>query len=143
MKNFFQLIFNKTYVLFIEFNHNVFNHLFWQVKGHQRVPSDSKEFHEVTKRDAQTQLEKELDKLLQTSPNEEDQAFDTNEMARFSALFSRFLQEEGPSVDWDHIQKLPTDAVKNYDTLKTPTDESVSILYSIKKTARYILIDYN
>lgn len=96
-----------------------------QVRGHQRMPSDSKEFHEVTKRDALTQLEKELDKLLQTSPDDEQKQFDTAEMARFAALFGRFLQEEGPSVQWDEIQKLPTEAVRNYDTLKTPTDEAV------------------
>lgn len=80
----------------------------------------------MTKRDALTQLEKELDKLLQTSQNEEDKQFDTNEMARFTTLFGRFLQEEGPSVEWDNIQKLRADAVRNYDTLKTPTDVIVS-----------------
>lgn len=97
-----------------------------QVRGHQRVPSDSKEFHEVTKRDALTQLEKELDKLLQTSPNDELKQFDISEMGRFTKLFGRFLQEEGPSVEWNNMQKLPAEAVRNYDTLKTPTEESVS-----------------
>lgn len=71
-------------------------------------------------------MEKELDYLLQTSTNDDEKAFETNEMARFAKLFGRFLQEEGPSVEWDNIQKLRTDAVKNYDTLKTPTDSNVS-----------------
>jgi len=93
-----------------------------RVRGHQRAPSDSKEFHEVTKRDALTQLEKELDKLLQTSTNEEERAFESNEMSRFASLFGRFLQEEGPSVEWDQIQKLPAEAVKQYDTLSTPSE---------------------
>lgn len=89
------------------------------------MPSDSKEFHEVTKRDALTQLEKELDNLLQTESNDEARQFNTSEMARFASLFGRFLQEEGPSVDWEQIQKLPAEAVRDYDTLKTPTNENV------------------
>lgn len=96
-----------------------------QVRGHQRVPSDSKEFHEVTKRDAQTQLEVELDKLLKTT-NDELKPFLTDEMARFSSLFRRFLSEEGPSVDWEKIQKLPEDAVRHYATLSSPKEDQVS-----------------
>lgn len=70
---------------------------FLQVRGHQRVPSDTKEFHEVTKRDALRQLEKELDNLLQTAP-EEKKAFLQNEMKRFTQLFERFLQEGGQEI---------------------------------------------
>lgn len=81
----------------------------------------------MTKRDALTQLEKELDGLLQTTKDEELRSFQGTEMARFASLFGRFLQEEGPSVEWDKIQKLPTEAVKNYDTLRTPSENSVSI----------------
>ncbi len=96
-----------------------------QVRGHQRVPSDSKEFHEVTKRDAQIQLEVELGKLLNTS-NDELKPFLGGEMARFSSLFRRFLSEEGPSVDWERIQKLPEDAVRHYDTLSSPKEDQVN-----------------
>lgn len=46
-------------------------------------------------------------------------------MERFAALFGRFLQEEGPSVEWDKIQKLPQDAVKEYATLSAPKDEEL------------------
>lgn len=48
-----------------------------------------------------------------------------NEMERFSALFGRFLQEEGPSVEWDRIQKLPGDAVKDYASLTAQKDDKV------------------
>lgn len=96
--------------------------LLQRVRGHQRVPSDSKEFHEVTKRDALSLLEKELDKLLQTAA--EDERLELGgEMKRFVDLFGRFLQEEGPSIDWDKIQKLPTDAVKEYNSLKAPQSD--------------------
>lgn len=46
-------------------------------------------------------------------------------MQRFENLFSRFLQEDGPSVDWDKIQKLPVDAVKEYSSLSSPKDENI------------------
>lgn len=86
------------------------------------MPSDAKEFHEVTKRDAQRQLERELDTLLQTAPNDKQPPFKA-EMGRFASLFNRFLQEDGPSVDWNRIEKLPQDAVKDYSSMKTPTDK--------------------
>lgn len=94
----------------------------WQARGHQRVPSDSKEFHEVAKRDAQTQMEHELQRLLQTA-TAESKPFLDNEMKRFASLFGRFLQEAGPSVDWSKIQKLPEEAVKNYATLMAPPSD--------------------
>ncbi|KAJ6635394.1 UTP--glucose-1-phosphate uridylyltransferase [Pseudolycoriella hygida] len=95
-----------------------------RVRGHQRVPSDSKEFHEVTKRDAQTQLEVELQKLLRTA-NDELKPFLSGEMSRFSSLFRRFLSEEGPSVDWDKIEKLPEDAVRHYTSLTLPKEDQI------------------
>lgn len=86
------------------------------------MPSDSKEFHEVTKRDALTQLEKELSNLVQTTSEPEKTPFLQNEMNRFASLFNHFLQEDGPSVDWNRIEKLPADAVKDYSSLQLPTE---------------------
>lgn len=58
------------------------------------MPSDSKEFHEVTKRDAQRHLENDLDRLLRTSTADQSKNADLQkEMGRFSSLFKRFLQE--------------------------------------------------
>ncbi|CAD7081969.1 unnamed protein product [Hermetia illucens] len=94
-----------------------------KVRGHQRVPSDTKEFHEVTKRDALRQLEKELDNLLQTAP-EEKKAFLQNEMKRFTQLFERFLQEDGP-IEWDKIEKLPLEAVEDYSKLSAPKNDQI------------------
>lgn len=41
----------------------------FQIFGHQRQGSDSAAFKELTKRDAQTQLAVELEKLLRTCPD--------------------------------------------------------------------------
>lgn len=95
-----------------------------KVKSHQRAPSDSKEFHEVTKRDALRLLENDLDRLLQTAPAEKLSELQ-QEMGRFTDLFGRFLQEEGPSIDWSKIQKLPGDAVMDYTTLNSPKKEQI------------------
>lgn len=98
------------------------------MRGHQRNASDTKEFHEVTKRDALMHFELELKTLLNTINNDELRHYKSKEMERFAALFGRFLQEEGPSVEWDKIQKLPADAVKDYATLSAPKDnEAVSV----------------
>lgn len=70
-------------------------------------------------------FELELKTLLNTVNDDELRNFYNNEMERFAALFGRFLQEEGPSLDWNKIQKLPTEAVKDYATLSAPKDESV------------------
>jgi len=82
------------------------------VKGHQRVPSGSgaQEFKENTKRDALIRLQHDLDKLS-SDENPTKKAELQKEYNGFSRLFERFLQEEGPSVDWDRIEKLPQDAV--------------------------------
>lgn len=94
-----------------------------QNRTHSRVPSDAKEFHEVTKRDALRQLERELDNLIQTSPEEKKDGF-KEEMKSFASLFGRFLQEDGPSVDWKRIEKLPDGAVKDYSSLQTPSNNT-------------------
>ncbi|XP_055910980.1 UTP--glucose-1-phosphate uridylyltransferase isoform X2 [Eupeodes corollae] len=98
---------------------------FLVVRGHQRAPSDSKEFHEVTKRDALRLLESELDNLLLTTTEPERKQYLQNEMNRFADLFGRFLQEDGPSIDWNEIQKLPGDAVMEYSGLSAPKDEQI------------------
>ena len=69
-------------------------------------------------------LEKELEKLLSTAP-ENDRNKIRKEFAGFTALFGRFLEETGPSVDWDKIEKLPNDAVRDYNTLETPTTDTI------------------
>lgn len=102
-----------NYLLISDMEYTIINMYFsFQVKGHQRIPSGSgaQEFKENTKRDALHQLKNELDKLIQTAP-ECKRDYLRKQYDGYSYLFERFLQEEGPSVEWDKIEKLPPDAV--------------------------------
>ncbi|XP_042225765.1 UTP--glucose-1-phosphate uridylyltransferase-like isoform X2 [Homarus americanus] len=87
------------------------------VFGHQRSPS--MEFKELTKKDAQVQLAQELQKLLVTCPQSFKEATQ-KEFEGFEKLFGRFINESGPSVEWDKIKKLPEGAVWKYSDLSSP-----------------------
>nr|CAD7407896.1 unnamed protein product [Timema cristinae] len=95
-----------------------------KVRGHQRAPSGSREFKELTKRDALNQLNHELDRLHSTV-SESRKPSVRRELDGFSRLFNRFLQEEGPSVQWENIEKLPENAVRDYSTLTKPTTDQL------------------
>lgn len=82
----------------------------------------------MTKRDAQLRLEKELDNLLDTVDYVDRKNFLRNESARFMQLFNRFLQETGPSVKWDSIEKLPPDAVTEYSALTQPKESDIKAM---------------
>ncbi|KAL5008622.1 hypothetical protein ScPMuIL_014203 [Solemya velum] len=88
------------------------------VKGHRRTSSDIT-FKELTRRDAQAAMNKELLKLLNTAPAGLQERT-KKEFDAFENLFARFLRETGPSVEWDKIKLLPDDAVKTYGELSTP-----------------------
>ncbi|CAH1132390.1 unnamed protein product [Ceutorhynchus assimilis] len=94
------------------------------VKGHARSGSDSKAFIEATKRDALLLLESELGKLVDTAPPVQRERV-RKEFDGFTDLFKRFLEETGPSVNWDKIEKLPPDAVREYNDLETPTADII------------------
>ena len=80
-----------------------------QIFGHQRSPSV--EWKELTKKDAQQSLALELAKLIKTIP-EGHRLTVQQELDGFQKLFNKFINESGPSVHWDRIEKLPTDAVR-------------------------------
>ncbi|XP_019881433.1 UTP--glucose-1-phosphate uridylyltransferase isoform X2 [Aethina tumida] len=90
-----------------------------RVRGHSRASSGTHDFREATKRDALNQLQKELDILVKTT-KEPLQPKTQAEFNGFVQLFQRFLEETGPSVDWEKIQKLPDDAVREHNTLEVP-----------------------
>ncbi|XP_051158503.1 UTP--glucose-1-phosphate uridylyltransferase isoform X4 [Leptopilina boulardi] len=91
-----------------------------KLRGHQRSPSDNQEFRERTKKDAFNHLENELDRLQATAPEPLREAFG-QEFRGFKNLFKRFLKEEGPSLEWDRIQKLPDNAIYDYCDLSEPS----------------------
>ncbi|XP_046577568.1 LOW QUALITY PROTEIN: UTP--glucose-1-phosphate uridylyltransferase-like [Haliotis rubra] len=88
------------------------------VRGHRRTPSDI-EFKELTRRDAQNAMNKELQKLVQTADGGTKDKIRT-EFDGFEGLFARFLSESGPSVIWDKIKQLSDDTVRRYGGLPTP-----------------------
>lgn len=85
-----------------------------QVRAHS-------EFHEATKRDALILLQKEVEKLVETATTCQ-KAQVHKELKGFESLFERFLDETGPSVDWEKIQKLADNAICDYNTLEQPSD---------------------
>uniref|UniRef100_A0A1B6CUM9 UTP--glucose-1-phosphate uridylyltransferase n=1 Tax=Clastoptera arizonana TaxID=38151 RepID=A0A1B6CUM9_9HEMI len=100
-----------------------------KVRSHQRAPSGSREFIEVTKRDALGRLEAELQNLINSLP-EPKQAGTKQELDGFKRLFERFLRETGPSVDWDKIEKLPQGSVQEYNSLEEPSADVVHQMLS-------------
>merc|ERR1719422_967955 len=89
--------------------------------GHQRSPS--MDFKEMTRRDAESCLALELDKLARTETEGRRQTVD-REFDGFKKLFGKFINEKGPSVIWDNIERLHQDAILPYSTLTKPGDEA-------------------
>ncbi|XP_071537774.1 UTP--glucose-1-phosphate uridylyltransferase-like [Panulirus ornatus] len=99
--------------------------LYDEVFGHHRRPSA--EFENLTKRDAQEQLAQDLQKLLHTCPYH---MMETTKLdfEGFEKLFSRFINESGPSVEWSKIGKLEKEAVCMYSELDGPEPSVVKNL---------------
>ena len=76
--------------------------------GHHRTPS--MDFKEMTRRDAESSLAMELDKLARTGTEARREIMD-REFDGFKKLFGKFINESGPSVIWDNIERLPQNAV--------------------------------
>ena len=76
--------------------------------GHHRTPS--MDFKEMTRRDAESSLAMELDKLARTGTEARRELMD-REFDGFKKLFGKFINESGPSVIWDNIERLPQNAV--------------------------------
>lgn len=92
--------------------------------GHQRKISGTTEFKDMTKRDAQTLVAAELDKLLLTA-NPSDRDALAVEFKGFQKHFTKFVQGSGPSVSWDRIEPPPASAVRDYASLKAPSNGEI------------------
>ena len=68
------------------------------------------DFKELTKKDAQISLAMELDKLMKTMPEGQKHVVE-QDFDGFKKLFGKFINETGPSVVWDKIEKLPKNSV--------------------------------
>merc|ERR1712223_1156504 len=91
--------------------------------------SQSMEFKELTKRDAERSLSIELEKLKKTAllPEAQSQLID-KEFSGFQRLFKTFLATAGP-IEWEKIEKLPSDAIIPYESLaKADTNEEIKAM---------------
>uniref|UniRef100_A0A2C9K5C7 UTP--glucose-1-phosphate uridylyltransferase n=1 Tax=Biomphalaria glabrata TaxID=6526 RepID=A0A2C9K5C7_BIOGL len=96
------------------------------VRGHKRTPSDA-EFRDAMRKDAQSAMNKELNKLLTTAPpGWQEQG--RKEFDGFENLFGRFLRETGPSVEWEKLKLLPPEAIKKYNELSSPSPQDTKNL---------------
>ncbi|KAK0096308.1 hypothetical protein PV326_005858 [Microctonus aethiopoides] len=91
---------------------------------HARQPSDTQAFRERTKRDAEIEMQSELNRLEATAPPNLRERIN-REFNGFTKLFQRFLQDQGPSVVWEQIEKLPQDSIRDYDSLQEPSNEEI------------------
>ncbi|XP_043252768.1 UTP--glucose-1-phosphate uridylyltransferase isoform X1 [Colletes gigas] len=85
---------------------------------------DAQAFRERTKRDALIELQRELDRLESTATADAKDEVQRH-FAGFTHLFKRFLENDGPSLEWERIQKLPDDAIKDYNSLPIPEGEEI------------------
>lgn len=95
-----------------------------------RQMSQSMEFKELTKKDAQISLSQELEKLKKTAnlPEMQKNTID-KELDGFQRLFAKFLAAdvEAP-IEWNKIEKLPQDSIVNYDSLEAPSKADVKAM---------------
>lgn len=95
------------------------DHLMKKSMGHQRKISATTEFKDLTKRDAQSLLAAELEKLLLTTSGSEKEK-QSLEFTGFQKHFAKFVQGPATTVSWDGIEAPPKDDVRDYSSLKTP-----------------------
>lgn len=96
-----------------------------EVFDHQRKTSI--ECKNLTKKDAQKQLTFELQNLLHTCPRHLREAAESD-LNAFEKLFGRFINEPGPCVEWDNIQKLEEGTVPKYSELQGPEASTVKAM---------------
>ncbi|KAK2707496.1 UTP--glucose-1-phosphate uridylyltransferase-like isoform X2 [Artemia franciscana] len=93
--------------------------------GHGRKLSDASDFQSRTKKDAKAQIVKELDKLLLTTPSPLKEQKE-KEFEGFQRLYSKFLEDDGAKLQWEKIEKLPEDSVRDYKNLEAPKDDQIT-----------------
>uniref|UniRef100_A0A7E4W480 UTP--glucose-1-phosphate uridylyltransferase n=1 Tax=Panagrellus redivivus TaxID=6233 RepID=A0A7E4W480_PANRE len=86
----------------------------------------SEEWKNSTKREAFVGMNHELEKLLGTSPSQNQEKF-KREFEGFRKLFARFLQGK-PHIEWSNIRPLPEGAITSYSQLPQGSKEQVADL---------------
>uniref|UniRef100_UPI00358F0966 UTP--glucose-1-phosphate uridylyltransferase-like n=1 Tax=Myxine glutinosa TaxID=7769 RepID=UPI00358F0966 len=78
---------------------------------------DQASFKAQGKREIEQAMEQELKKLIATASPAQVQDI-KKDFDGFQRLFHRFLQEKGPSLDWDCLQRPPAESVIPYDNVR-------------------------
>jgi|UniRef100_A0AC35G9D5 UTP--glucose-1-phosphate uridylyltransferase len=86
----------------------------------------SEEWKSSTKRDAYVGMNHELEKLLDTAPNDQKDKYE-KELSGFKRLFRRFLEAK-QNIEWNNIQPLPENAIHDYSQLPNVNAEDISKL---------------
>ncbi|XP_076043591.1 UDP-glucose pyrophosphorylase isoform X2 [Oratosquilla oratoria] len=97
-----------------------------EVFSHGRSPS--REFKEMTKKEAEKQLEQELENLKLTCTSEGQKHRINQEFEGFRNLFSRFINSTGSAIQWNDIKKLPSDKVQPYSYLVEPASNMMKTM---------------
>ncbi|XP_065199927.1 UTP--glucose-1-phosphate uridylyltransferase isoform X1 [Planococcus citri] len=90
----------------------------------ERASSETREFKDLTKRDALNHLRADVEKLISTVPEDQTEAAKKN-FAGFITYYEQFLKGDGAVVDWNKIEKLPEDAVIDYCSLNAPSKDKI------------------
>jgi len=75
------------------------------------------QFRDLTLHDAQISLHSELERLIETATPKETPESLRIQFEGFERLFARFLQEKGPSIEWEKISPPPENTIKPYHDL--------------------------
>ncbi|KAL3217975.1 hypothetical protein MRX96_031890 [Rhipicephalus microplus] len=114
----------------------------YKTYGHSRKHSDSTEFKEMSKADAQAHLAQELDKLCRTASAAERETIEA-EFRGFQHLFHKFVKDAGPSIVWDKIQPVPENAVIKALKSVIPVRNDLTFLDMTVQQIEYLNKTYN
>ena len=76
-----------------------------------RASSETREFKDLTKRDAMGHMKADIERLVQTAESSKRDQVREN-LNGFLNLYEKFLKQDGTTVNWEKIEKLPKDAVR-------------------------------
>ncbi|XP_073248129.1 UTP--glucose-1-phosphate uridylyltransferase-like isoform X2 [Porites lutea] len=82
------------------------------------------EFKTLSRKDAFERMDNELKLLLATAP-EERQAEAKLHVKSFKELFARFLEDTGPSVEWEKIKPPPEGSILKYNEIPVATESDI------------------
>lgn len=86
----------------------------------------------ITKPDSLTQLKKQFELLLSTTP-ENNKTFMELQFTAYARLFQKYLEESRSSIDWKEIENLPDSSVNTwvFNTFEMCLISSLTVIYTL------------